>query len=407
MPKITTKLLESLERKLKAGEPVPEWTADGDGLYVRCQKPVSMSFVLRRWGFPSLTLGKASIGLSKARQLARDAINQQVEGLDPSQKKRDAKAAKKLKPVDEITVAETVERWIERYAKAELRTWPAIKRSLEKDVTTRWGKRPLKSITRPMVAQLVDDIVDRDAPRQAALVFAYLHRMFGWCVSRGYLESNPAEGLQKPKQAPSRERVLSDDELRLILMAAKSFGYPFQPIIELLALSGQRKSEIGAGKWAEVDLTAKVWHLPASRTKNKTAHTFPLTPMMVEILKKLPRINRKEGKELSSYIFTTTGESVVSGYSRIKRAIDKRIADQNEGKPIPAWSFHDLRRTAATGMASLRVPVEVIEQVLNHKSGKLAGVAGIYNRHGYEDEMRLALEKWEQKIIKILASIRD
>jgi integrase len=405
MSELTVKYIEALEKRLNSGEVVKEWHSDKDGMLLRVRKTGGMSFVLRRWGFKSLTLGPHTIGLATARKLAREAIVQQMQGVDPAEKKQEARAAKKLKPVDEITVAETVDRWIDRYARAELRTWPAIKRSLEKDVTPRWGKRPLKSITRPMIAQLIDDIVDRDAPRQAALVFAYLHRMFGWSLSRGYIDCNPAEGLQKPKQAQGRERVLADDELRLLLRAIKDLGFPFQPLVELLVYSGQRKSEIGAGKWSEIDFKNEVWNLPASRTKNKNAHSFPLTPAMKSILEKLPRKQIKDGKELSIFLFTTTGKMPVSGYSRIKIEIDKRIAELNGGEPIPAWSFHDLRRTAATGMAGLRVPVEVIEQILNHKSGKLAGVAGIYNRFSYEDEMRDALEKWNLKIKAMIESI--
>jgi integrase len=404
MSDLTVKYIESIEKRVKAGEVVKEWHPDKDGLLLRVRKTGGMSFVLRRWGFKSLTLGPHTIGLATARNLAREAIVQQTQGIDPAEKKQEARAARKAKPIDEITVADAIDRWIERYAKAQLRTWPAIQRSLKNDVTPRWGKHPLKAITRPMVAQLIDDIVDRDAPRQAALVFAYLHRMFGWCIGRGYLETNPVEGLHKPKQAPSRERVLTDDELVLILTAVRTMNYPFQPIVELLALSGQRKSEIGAGRWAELDFKNGMWNLPAARTKNKTAHSFPLTPTMKCILEKLPRKKINNGKDDSDFLFTTTGKTPVSGYSRIKRAIDKRVAEINGNKFIQAWSFHDLRRTAATGMASCRVPSEVIEQVLNHKSGKLAGVAGIYNRHGYEDEMRDALEKWDAKIKSLIDS---
>lgn len=393
---LTNKSIEALEKRLKAGESVKEWTPDGDGLYLRCQKAGAMSFVLRRWGFPSLTIGKASIGLAKARQMAREAINQQASGIDPSAQKRAAKEALKVKPVAEVTVGEIIDRWIERYAKPELRTWPAIWRSLNNDVVPKWGKRPIKDITRPMVADLIDGIVDRGAPRQAALVFAYLHKIFSWALSRGYIDSNPATGLQKPKQAPSRDRVLSDQELRLLIEASRTLGYPFQPIIELLAYSGQRKSEIGDGLWSEVDLGAKIWKLPAARTKNKTAHHFPISEPMFKILESIPR------HEKCDYLFTTTGKTPVSGYSRIKRAIDAKIAEMNGGEPIAAWSLHDLRRTAATGMASINVQPHVIEAVLNHRSGAKSGVAGVYNRHQYESEMRAALDAWARRLQEIV-----
>ena len=108
-------------------------------------------------------------------------------------------------------------------------------------------------------------------------------------------------------------------------------------------------------------------------------------------------------KGISAYLKGATAKdgAIVTMNEGLKPFIDAKVKLLNDGNEIPDWTFHDLRRTAATGMAALRIPVEVIEQVLNHKSGKLAGVAGIYNRHGYEQEMRLALEKWNDKIIEL------
>jgi integrase len=398
MAELTVKYIEGIERRVKSGEPVKEWHPDKDGLILRVRKTGGMSFVLRRWGFGSLTLGPHTIGLATARKLAREAIVSQTQGVDPAKAKREARVAEKAPSIAELTLKDAITRWIERYAKPELRTWPAIERSLNADVVPRMGKQPLNSITRAHIARLVDDITDRGSPRQAALVYAYLHKMFNWCVSRGYLDANPATGLPKPKQRPGKERVLSDNELRIILKAVHELGYPFGPMFELLAFTGQRKMEIGGGRWSEIDLEKNLWNLPASRTKNKAAHSFPLSERVVAILKKLPKVEKLD------LLFTTTGKTPPSGFSKIKARLDARVTELNDGNPISPWSFHDLRRTAATGMASLRVPVEVIEQVLNHKSGKLAGVAGIYNRHTYQDEMRQALEQWEQKIIKILAS---
>ena len=396
MAELTVKYIEGIERRVKSGEPVKEWHPDKDGLMLRVRKTGGMSFVLRRWGFGSLTLGPHTIGLAAARKLAREAIVSQTQGVDPAKAKREARVAEKAPSVAELTLKDAIERWIERYAKPELRTWPAIDRSLNADVVPRLGKQPLNSISRAQIARLVDDITDRGSPRQAALVFAYMHKIFNWCVSRGYLDTNPASGLPKPKQRPSKERVLSDIELRIILIATRELGYPFWPMLELLAFTGQRKMEIGGGRWSEIDLEKGVWNLPASRTKNKTAHSFPLSESVVRLLKKIPKVEKVD------LLFTTTGKTPVSGFSKIKARLDARVTELNNGQSIPAWSFHDLRRTAATNMASLRIPVEVIEQVLNHKSGKLAGVAGVYNRFGYEDEMRDALEKLDAKITRLL-----
>jgi len=406
MSELTNKHIEAIERRIKAGEPVPEWTPDGGGLYLRVRKSGSMSFVLRRWGFPSLTIGPAVMGLAKARKAAREAIVQQAQGIDPSEEKRAAKAAKRTEraKADE-TFAEILARFIERYAKPELRTWKNIERGLAKDATPRWGDLPITDITRKMVGELVDEIVDRGSPRQAALVYAYLHKFFKWAVGRGYLDANPAENLPKPKQAPSRERVLSHDELRLIWQASSRLGWPFEPITKLLLLTGQRKSEIAAGRWDEIDTKKKVWRLPAERVKNKLAHQFPLSGPALKIIEGLPRIETCEGRgrKPADLIFTTTGDTTVSGFSRAKANLDATIKTLNDDKAIPEWTWHDFRRTAATGMASLNVAPHTIEAVLNHKSGVISGVAAVYNRHNYEKEMRAALDAWAIRLTEIVS----
>ena len=350
------------------------------------------------------------MGLPHARNEARKAIVRQAQGIDPAAERAAAKAAKAAEraKADE-TFGSIVERFIERYAKPELRTWKNIERGLAKDATPRWGDLPISEIRRKMVGELIDGIVDRGAPRQAALVYAYLHKFFKWAVGRGYIDTNPAENLPKPKQAPSRGRVLSDHELRLIWQASATLGWPFEPILKLLALTGQRKSEIAAGHCSEIDIKGKVWKLPASRTKNKNAHAFPLSGPVIGILETLPRIEdgRGRGEGLADLIFTTTGNTAVSGFSRAKENIDATVVALNGGEPIPDWTWHDLRRTAATGMARLNIAPHAIEAVLNHKSGVISGVAAVYNRHSYEEEMRAALDTWARKLSEFVAGERE
>ena len=90
----------------------------------------------------------------------------------------------------------------------------------------------------------------------------------------------------------------------------------------------------------------------------------------------------------------------MSGYSKWKRKLD-----QISG--VTGWTLHDLRRTAATGMAQLKVPLHVIELVLNHRSKSLSGVAGIYNRHEYLDEQRAALERWARHLEDLLVNAQN
>jgi integrase len=186
----------------------------------------------------------------------------------------------------------------------------------------------------------------------------------------------------------SRDRVLSDDELRLVWKAAEGMGWPFGPMVQLLVLTGQRRSEVAGMEWQEVDLEKATWVIPSHRTKNAEAHLVPLSPPAVAILASLPRVG--------DYVFTTTGRTPVSGFSRAKAALDGRAE-------IAPWRLHDVRRTVASGMARLGVNLPVIEKVLNHTSGSFAGIVGVYQRHSFADEKRRALEVWGRFVEELVS----
>jgi len=134
-------------------------------------------------------------------------------------------------------------------------------------------------------------------------------------------------------------------------------------------------------RWSEVDLDAKQWVIPAERSKNGKPHVVPLSPYAFDILNEVPRFLDCD------YVFTTTRNSPVSGFSKMLRRI-------SEASGTLGWRLHDLRRTAASGMARAGVAPHIVEKVLNHVSGEISGVAAVYNRYGYTDEKRAALEKW-------------
>lgn len=212
-----------------------------------------------------------------------------------------------------------------------------------------------------------------------------------------------------PSPENRRERVLSDDEIRLVWQAFESIGWPFGPIGKLLLLTGARRDEAAALEWREVDLAARTWTLPAARSKNKRPHEIPLSDAAVETLAALPRVEGKAG-----FVFTTTGKTAVSGFSRAKAQIDAAIlemlqgnagaagADLADAKAPERWTFHDLRRTVATNLQKLGVRLEVTEAVLNHVSGSRAGIVGVYQRHEYADEKRAALEAWGRYLDTLL-----
>jgi integrase len=198
---------------------------------------------------------------------------------------------------------------------------------------------------------------------------------------------------------------LGDDELRLVLRASNAIGYPFGPMIWLLALTGQRRREVAAMEWGELTLAGgkPVWSLSAVRTKNSRAHDVPLAPAAVRILEAIPRIAEQNGA--ARFVFTTTGKTPCSGFSRVKANLDRQMLTiarrESEAKggglaevKSQPWPVHDLRRTMASGMARLGVTLPVIERTLNHVSGSFAGIVSIYQRHDFADEKRQALERW-------------
>jgi integrase len=327
----------------------------------------------------------------------------QAKGIDPAVEKARAKLERGA-TADE-TFEQISKRFIERHCKPNLRSWQRIEVCFARYVTPHWGKLLLKDITRKQAGELIDGIVDLGYSRQAGLTLSYIHKLFVWSMGRGYVEANPISGLPKPKKSEARKRALTDEELRLVWNAASSLGWPFEPIAKLLMLTGQRRSEISAGSWHEVNLDKALWTLPASRVKNKLEHCFPLSPAALKIIAELPKIERADAKGLkvSELIFPTKNDNPVRSFAAAKSVLDDKAMELNGGSFIAPWTWHDLRRTCATGMAKLNIAPHIIEAALNHKSGVISGVAAVYNTHNYEAEKRIALEAWARKLGEIIA----
>jgi integrase len=214
--------------------------------------------------------------------------------------------------------------------------------------------------------------------------------MFAWAVSRDIIAASPCAGVKPPAAETSRDRVLSDDELKTVWRACDKVGWPFGPMVKLLALTAQRRDEVAEMRWSEIDFKARTWTLARERVKNDQTHVVPLSDAAIEILQALPEI---KGKGEHDFVFTTTGATPVAGFSRAKNRLDGAILESVDRAP-DHWTFHDLRRTAASGMARLGVNLPVIEKVLNHTSGSFAGVVGIYQRHSFAEEKMTALQTW-------------
>jgi integrase len=384
------------------------------GLYLVMQPSGARSWALRYRvdGIPKkLTIGPyPTIDLATARKRAREAAGDVAGGKDPAAVKRASRAAARAERTAEVDrVERVVELFVERHAKPKTRDWRETERILKREIVARWSGQRLSQIKSAHVHEMLDDIVDRGAPIRANRVFAQFRKMCRWSISRGIIDRNPCEGLAAPSPETRRERVLTDDEIRLAWQAFDAIGWPFGPIGQLLLLTGARRDEVADMRWSELDLAARLWSLPKARTKNKRDHQIPLSAAAVRIIEGLPRISDEDG-----HVFTTTGATAVSGFSRAKRAIDKAIlhameeqaeAEGHDPETVKApanWTFHDLRRTLATNLQKLGVKLEVTEAVLNHISGSRAGIVGVYQRHEYAAEKRAALEQWARRLAAIV-----
>ncbi|RWP80472.1 site-specific integrase [Mesorhizobium sp.] len=351
----------------------------------------------------SLPLGQAHT-LTEARAAARQALQALAEGKDPAGDRKAKLAAAKADPERDL-VKKLGTAFIDRYCKRHNRRWQEVERQFAAEINPKWGAKRAQDINKRDVNDLLDGIVDRGSPVTANRVFATLRKFFGWLVERDVLEASPCAGVKKPTAEQSRTRILTDDEIKLFWKAASSFEYPFGPMWRLLLLTGQRREEVAGMTRKELSLDDDKpgWTIPASRAKNGKPHSVPLSLAAVEIIKGLPKIGK------AGFLFTTTGETHVTGYSRSKARLDAKMlealrdgADDPKSVELPGWTLHDLRRTMASGMAKLGINLPVIEKVLNHTSGSFGGIVSVYQHHDFAPEKRAALDAWASFIAALV-----
>jgi integrase len=301
------------------------------------------------------------------------------------------------------TFKEAVERYLAANGKNN-KSWPETRRLLETDAVAALGSKPMATVSRGDVAALIDDVALRSYSVARAL-FAAIRPLFRWCRDRGIIEVNPILDFKGPAPLPSRERVLDAAEIKACWKAADAVGWPFGPLYKLLLLTGQRRQEVAGMAWREIDLKGAIWTIPAARAKNGKAHVVDLSPQAIAVLESLPGERR-------GLVFTTTGTTPVSGFSKVKARLDRIVAaelrsradGEAECEGMRPWRNHDLRRSMATLMGDdLEIDPGVIERVQNRISGTQAGVQGTYQRQKYRPKRKAAMLAWGAYVERLTA----
>src|SRR5437016_5797533 len=298
------------------------WDAAFPGFGVKVTpKGRKVFVVLYRTGGAGSKLRKYTIGpygrvtLHQARVAAQKVFAAKLDGRDPAAEKREAKRR---------VVADRVEDLLETFIAQRL----SQNRSLQREVGNTWAGRSIHEISKRDVVELVLGIEQRGAPIAANKALKSIKTFLRWCVGRAVLDQSPAEGVPLPSKEVARDRVLDDEELARVILAARQIGGPYAGIVEFLALTGQRREEVARLQWEELDLARRIWTIPKSRTKNAKAHVVHLSHPSIAVL--------KHADQRGPYVFSVVGTKPFQEFSRAKRRLDQLSG-------IMGWRLHDLR----------------------------------------------------------------
>lgn len=341
-------------------------------------------------------LGKfPQVTLSDARDKAGDVLKRVDLGEDPHREKQQAKEARPPFVADPVTLQDGVRRYIEEHVKIKCKSrqradgtvfWE-LERMLENDVLSYMGGLRIVDVTRKDVLSMQRRIEGRSGPVAAERAAEALRAALNWLDDAELVDGVPIIRLKKKDKKVRRHRILTNEEIRTLWNGLND-DCPFGGVVRILLLTGQRRGEVAAMRWDELNLVDSIWSLPAGRTKNGLPHLVPLSKPVLKI------INARE--RLGEFVFTTTGTTPFSGFSRSKHRLDGRIGYSD-------WILHDLRRTFVTRLNELGISPHIVEATVNHISGEAkAGVAGIYNQAQYLPERTAALNMWPIEIDNIL-----
>ncbi len=279
------------------------------------------------------------------------------------------------------------------------KSWQHDADMYRRHVHERMGCLIAAEIKRAEVAAVLDDIAHAATGIQANRAQSLISSVFTWAVNEGRIDHSPVFRLPKRGVESSRERVLSDAEIKTFWqgLVAGPLSITMERVLRLALATGQRRSEIAQAPKAELDLTVRnpSWTIAGSRTKNGMMHRVPLTPLAVEIF--------------AAAIAESHTPFVFPGKGRADATIDPHVVTRAMSRlrtelGIPDITVHDLRRTVGTNLARLGVPKDIRARLLNHVDGARSVTDAVYSQHEFWVEKRAALEAWETELRKIVAS---
>lgn len=366
------------------------------GFGVRVTRAGRKTFILRyrnASGRPrKYTIGTyRALSLADARQRAREVLGDVARGEDPASERRARRAAR--------TFGELAELYMEKHAKRRKRSWRYDRRMLDKDLLPAWGPIKAGEITRSDVDDLLDAIVDRGSPYAANRVRALASKVFSFGIHRGVLETNPVRDVALPAAPRSRQRVLTEDEIRTLWLAVDDekphpeTGKSHRLTSPLMAahfrlrlVTAQRGVEVLSMRWEDLD--GEWWIIPADVAKNGLAHRVPLSDQARAEIEDL-----KAATGGGTWVFPSAkGDGHLAWVGKAAGELRERVGFD--------WIPHDLRRTAATHMTSMGIPRLVVAKILNHAD---AGVTAVYDRSSYDLEKRQALVAWGARVEEIVS----